>query len=100
LIIAYDDSNDESVSFYTLEKLETLIRNCSLDKERLWKQYSEIQYEKEAMEMYNFLLHHQPIPGLHTTAHTLRDKNIYRQYLLDKDEDREERLQRKNQSDT
>lgn len=100
MIIAYDDSNDETVSYYTLEKLDTLIRNCSLDKERLWKQYNKLVYEYEAMELYNFLLQYQPIPGFHCTPHTLREQKIAINFLIDKDDYSEERLQRKNKSNS
>lgn len=100
MIIAYDDNNDETVSYYTLEKLDTLIRNCSLNKEQLWEQYNKLVYESEAMELYNFLQQYQPIPGFHCTPHTLKDQKIAIKFSIDKDDYAEERLQRKNKGDT
>jgi hypothetical protein len=80
------DKDENSVSFYTLEKLETLIRLCSLDKERLWIQFNNLRYESEAMELYNFLLDYQPIPGYHCTPHTLKDQKIAIEYMVAKDD--------------
>lgn len=80
------DKTDQSVSFYTLEKIETMIRLCSLDKEVLWKRLDKIKDEKEAIEFYNFLLDFQPIPGFHCTPHTVSDQGRAIRFMVAKDD--------------
>lgn len=94
-IIARDNTEEERVSFYTLEKLETLIRLCSLEKAPLYRQLNNIRFEWEAAEMYAFLMNYQPIPGYHSTPHTLAEQKRAIRYAADKDDYAEE-LHRKN----
>lgn len=86
----------ELVSYFTLEKIEMAISRSCNDREQMHRILSKIKYEKDALEFYEYVLQNQLIPGFHYTPHTVREKKIAIQFLIDKDDYSEQRFQRQN----
>ena len=76
----------ELVSYYTLEKIETLIKRSSLDSIEMYKILGHIKYEKDALEFYNFLQQNQLIPGIHYTPHTIDEQGYAIRFMVYKDD--------------
>lgn len=87
----------EMVSFYTLEKIEILIRTSSLDRAECNERLSKIHHEEEAMEFYNYLRGNQLIPGFHYTPHSVVDQGIAIRFMVYKDDLHELRFNHDNQ---
>lgn len=77
----------ETVSMFTLEKLETMVRVCSLeDKQSLLERLSKMVYEHEAQEMINELWAYLPVPGRETTPHTIEQQGVAIRRAVDLDD--------------
>lgn len=84
--LPHDYECDDSASMLTLEKLETMIRTCSLDnKSEMINKISRIS-EAEAMEMINYLRQYMPRFNSEATAHTIREQREAIKNAADKDD--------------
>lgn len=82
---SYEDSL-EMVSYYTMEKIGNLIQTSSLDRDRMFKKLDQLVYEKDAMELYNFIKNNQLIPGYHFTPHSVIDQGNAIRFMVSKDD--------------
>lgn len=85
----------ESVSFFTLEKIEMLISRSSLDRDKMYRILKRIQFETDALDFHNYLRGNQLIPGLHFTPHTLAEQKKAIEYMVSKDDLHEIRYYKK-----
>lgn len=76
----------EMASFYTMEKIETLIRTSSLDRCKMFERLEKVVSESEAMELYNYIKGNQLIPGYHYTPHSVVDQGLAIRFMVSKDD--------------
>lgn len=71
-----DDYNfDDLASMHTLEKLETMIRSCSLNNKETLLRKVPTMNESEALEMMQSLKPYMPIMGREATPHSIREQS-------------------------
>lgn len=86
----YESGNDLA-SMHTLEKLERMIRACSLDeKEVLLRKLDRIN-EAEAIEIMAFLKGYMPKMGTEAVPHTIFEQGEAIRNAVEKDDFYEER---------